>query len=157
MNKRELMNIIKNEESLGKISINEPVGKDIVAKIKAIENYRKIMWIGLLKRLSIPALSLIVAIFAILFYPFNRGEKILIVYPYNGEGRVELVGSFNNWNEKIPLILDEKKGVWKAELILKQKGVYEYQFIIDNVIYTAGDSAYKIKDRNGNEKAILSI
>lgn len=157
MRKSKLVDIIKNEMSLGRISINEPVGKDVVEKIKAIENYRRIMWIGFLKRFSLAALSLIVITFIILSYPFNRGEKILIVYPYNGENKVELIGSFNNWSEKIPLILDKKKGVWKVELILKQKGIYEYQFIIDDLIYTAGDSPYKIKDRNGNEKAILSI
>ncbi|MGD0336217.1 MAG: glycogen-binding domain-containing protein [Candidatus Omnitrophota bacterium] len=44
--------------------------------------------------------------------------------------RVNLAGSFNNWNAKKLLAKRDAKGSWSAKLSLKP-GRYEYKFIVD--------------------------
>ncbi len=155
--KRKMIDIIKNEEQLGKIKLEFPIIERIILKIEAIETYRRVFLFNLYKKIVTSVSVMLVLIVGILFFKREKGQKVLITYPYNGETIVEVIGSFNNWERKVPMQLDEDKRIWKVEILIKNKRIIEYQLVIDKLIYTTGDTIYKIKDKNGNEKAILSI
>ncbi|MCX7820615.1 MAG: glycogen-binding domain-containing protein [Brevinematales bacterium] len=154
---RKIIDIIKNEKSLGEIKLRFSISEKIISKIEAIEMYRKVFLLNFYKKLAVAVSFVIVLFIGSVFLKRGKEHKVLITYPYNGESKVELIGSFNNWERKIPMEFDEEKKLWKTEIIIKKKGLFEYQFIIDNVIFTTGETIYKIKDKNGNEKAIISI
>ncbi|MEJ5284885.1 MAG: glycogen-binding domain-containing protein [Brevinematales bacterium] len=156
MSKR-IIEIIKNEEKLGEIRLTDSITDKIISKIEGIESYKKLVLLNLYKRIAIAASFVLLVIFGIVFFKGEGSHKVVITYPYNGEESVELVGSFNNWESKIPMQLDEERKVWKAEIVIKKKSIVEYQFVVDSIIYTTGDTIYKIKDKNGIEKAIISI
>ncbi len=156
MNKR-IIEIIKNEEKLGEIRITDSITDKIISKIEGIESYKKLVLLNLYKRIAIATSFVLLVIFGVVFVKGEGSHKVVITYPYNGEESVELVGSFNNWERKIPMQLDEERKIWKAEIVIKKKSIVEYQFVVDRIIYTTGDTIYKIKDKNGIEKAIISI
>jgi hypothetical protein len=87
----------------------------------------------------------------------HDSTKIVLIYAYHGEKKVEVAGSFNGWDERIAMKHDLKNDVWTAEITVEGKGVFEYQFIVDDVIYTAGQAEYKVKDEQGNEVGIMSL
>lgn len=101
------------------------------------------------------AMLAVMVVSVLLFYP--GGEKLVIRYSYNGETSVDLIGSFNRWDSKIAMRLDADKKEWKAEIRVPRKGIYEYQFIIDELIYSAGDSEYRITGPKGDEKAVMIL
>ncbi|OHD61885.1 MAG: hypothetical protein A2014_04845 [Spirochaetes bacterium GWF1_49_6] len=87
----------------------------------------------------------------------HNSTKIVLIYAFHGEKKVEVAGSFNGWDERIAMKHDVKNDVWSAEITVEGKGVFEYQFIVDDVIYTAGQAEYKVKDEQGNEVGIMSL
>ena len=75
-----------------------------------------------------------------------------------GAGRVELVGSFNNW-EVGAIVLEgpSKTGHWKASVDLPQ-GRHEYMFLVDGRHWvTDPDAAVHRNDGFGRQNAVVEI
>ncbi len=70
---------------------------------------------------------------------------------------VALAGDFNEW-ETTPLALDEKKGVYKAEVKLKPESEYKFKYLIDGEVWEndyAAD-AY-VPNEFGTEDSLVAI
>ncbi|OHD55054.1 MAG: hypothetical protein A2Y33_14710 [Spirochaetes bacterium GWF1_51_8] len=115
------------------------------------------VWKRVLRYTLAGMLSVMIAVGTFLFLDSRNTNKVILIYAYNGESKVEVIGNFNNWEEKISMTHDKKNGVWVGEIPVKGNGVFEYQFVIDDVIYTAGTAEYKIVDEDGNEHGIIML
>ncbi|OGW79441.1 MAG: hypothetical protein A2Z83_00215 [Omnitrophica bacterium GWA2_52_8] len=58
------------------------------------------------------------------------GKKVSLEFYAPHADRVEVAGSFNNWNGSASALRKGRDGKWKADLRLLP-GRYEYRFLID--------------------------
>lgn len=155
INRDKLRDMILKNESWGNIESHEDFQVTLITEKTRRINVWKWLITGKPRLAAVAGLLTALVVSVILFQP--RGEKIMISYPFNGETSVDLIGSFNRWDKKIAMRLDKDAGLWKAEVRVSRKGIYEYQFIIDELIYSAGNSKYKVKGSAGDEKAVMIV
>lgn len=154
IDREKIRHLLRSDEPWGDIS--EPAGFGF--QLTEVRKHRGIIR-GPLQPfawgLSAAAAAACVAILAGLLLP--RGVIREIRQPFNGEKKVEIVGTVNGWKGRIPMKLDTTGTFWVASVRLPGKGVYEYQIVIDGLIYTAGESEYRIMDPDGSERALLIV
>lgn len=155
IDKKKLGDMILKNEVWGRITSPDELQIDISPEEKRHPDFWEWLFERKMRFAAAAGMLAAIAISIILFNP--KGETLEISCPYNGETRVDLIGSFNRWDRKIAMHLDTSAGLWKAKVSVPRKGIYEYQFIIDELIYSAGNSPYKIKGPNGEEKAVVII
>ncbi|MEO0291864.1 MAG: hypothetical protein ABIM54_02890, partial [candidate division WOR-3 bacterium] len=91
-------------------------------------------------------MKIILFIFSIVFYQNNK--VIFEVYFPEAE-RINLAGTFNNWNPYLNPMERTQEGNFKTELILKP-GFYAYKFVINGNIWKEDpDNKWKIDDGFG--------
>ena len=156
--KSKIEQFIKREEKWASIEPPKDLHFGIMKKIYESEIRKQSFMRKYLWKILTASLGLMIIIAAGLFYfMVPREIEVYFVYPYAGETTVDVVGNFNQWTEKVPMELDKLKNVWQAKIHLDKKGVYEYQFIINGTIYTAGAADEVIVDENGEKKGVLVI
>ncbi len=70
--------------------------------------------------------------------------------------RVNLVGSFNNWNTKKIAAKKDSKGNWMVKLNLKP-GTYEYKFFIDGSWLNDPNSGRSVSNAFGTQNSVIEI
>lgn len=155
IDRKKIAGLISGDDLWGKMEIPDDVRVVIPDRKKSLTVNSSRAWPGKALWVFSGAAAAVIAVCLVLFLP--RGEKLVISKPYNGEKSVDLIGSFNRWEKKIVMKLDRSSSVWRAEVRIPGKGIYEYQFIIDDLIYTAGDGEYRIRDGKGGEKAVVIL
>ncbi len=154
--KDRLLNIIDQDKQWIRVRTPGSLKKNTMLMIQH-DIVKKMVWMRILKYGSL-SLSALAIFFSSLFWvSHSQKEKIVLMYPYSGETKVEVVGSFNNWDSRLNMSLDKEGVFWKVELQLKKGRIYEYQFIIDEMIYTTGNAENTISGNNDSDKALLFI
>ncbi len=151
--------IIELVETAEDIWINTKVPADL--KTRVMDNLPDLpvqpSWMQVLKYASMAILGVSLVVSSLLWIRFSHIERVVIMYPYHGEESVELLGSFNDWQHRVEMNLDEKTAMWHIELVLQKGKIYEYQFLVDKMIYTTGNAEHTVVDRNDQEKALLFL
>jgi len=57
-------------------------------------------------------------------------KRVTLALSAPDAGAVYLMGDFNQWNQKVHPMKQEKDGTWK-KTIMVQPGKYEYRFLVD--------------------------
>ncbi len=93
---------------------------------------RSFAFLRLLKLVSFSTLCVLaVMVILLISYQF-KPSKVVFVYPNSGtEKSVNLVGTINKENKKIPLVLDKNSGYWKATVRVAQNDLQDYHFIVE--------------------------
>jgi len=87
--------------------------------------------------------------------PKELKEGVKFVY-YGKAKKVNIAGSFNNWNSSGDVLKEEKPGVWSIILPLTP-GKYEYKFIVDNNWTVDPSNPQKVADPQGNENSVFVV
>lgn len=157
MENNKIQELIASEKQVEMFSAPLGFENEVMIKVNKLNRDRHQFQIRFYKTaFSCAALALVIVL-SVSWFNRARYSSVLICYPYNGEQSVELIGDFNQWNKKIAMKLDQKDKLWKTVLKLPGKGIYEYQFVIDNYLFSAGYDPNVIVDKKGNEKAFISI
>ena len=64
-------------------------------------------------------------------YPRIEDETIHLVYENETSKKVEVLGSFNDWEKGSNPMKRDGDGVWKTKISLPSLGTYEYKFLVD--------------------------
>lgn len=160
--KNKLLDLIRNNEKWVTIKYPDDLHKKIMNNIKKeilIKNNKvfNILFIKkLLKFKNIFISSFIfLLIITIVIVTYSNNNYMKFIYPYDGEEKVELIGSFNNYEKKILMKFNSKKKIWEAKVKIYKKGIYEYQFIVNDKFFLVGNSDIKFEDNYGKIKHIL--
>lgn len=70
--------------------------------------------------------------------------------------KVVISGNFNNWNPYELEMKREPGGLWKIKLYLP-RGIYYYQFIVDDEITPDPSNLKTIRDKHGNMVNVLEV
>lgn len=70
--------------------------------------------------------------------------------------RIELIGSFNNWNKQCCLKQDPWTGLWTITLNLLP-GVYEYAFLVDGKLWVSDQHNEGLGDGLGGRNRVLYV
>jgi 1,4-alpha-glucan branching enzyme len=70
--------------------------------------------------------------------------------------RVNLAGSFNNWNTRALSAKRDSKGNWAVKVNLKP-GRYEYKFIVDGSWLTDPRCAFSTTNTFGTQNCVLEV
>lgn len=154
MNK--ISSIIRKDTRWVSVKAPSNLKKNVMDQVYAY-SVQKIIWLKVMKYAALTVSAVVILLSSLLWLSHHQVEKVVMVYPYHGETKVELVGSFNDWKEKVNMRLDEQKSAWVIELYLRKDRIYEYQFLVDEVIYTTGNAENTIRRDDGYDKALLFI
>ncbi len=90
----------------------------------------------------------------------NSNGDTQVEIHYSGEGKLYLVGDFNNWDQTGITLIEKRKNTYSAQLDLKP-GAYEYK-----VLHVKGnarewlqfsDDVYTVEDEFGGENGMLFV
>ncbi|MBU2950770.1 isoamylase early set domain-containing protein [Tamlana agarivorans] len=72
--------------------------------------------------------------------------------------KVSLVGTFNDWEEKKPVLKKLKNGTFKGVINLDSGNSYEFKYIVDGVFVNEVEAdAYAWNDYAGAENSVLNV
>jgi len=143
MKENSLFELVNRENKWFSVKVPLDLEKKVVASIED-KIYRNLIILKRLRFISVASLS-IMTCFVVLFFAFHNRTKMVFVYPHSGnEKRVYLSRN----NEKIPMVLDEEKGLWTVVIHAPHKSIYDYEFIVEelpeeSVDVTTGDVGVK--------------
>ncbi|MEJ7768629.1 MAG: hypothetical protein WKF89_12505 [Chitinophagaceae bacterium] len=66
---------------------------------------------------------------------FSLQNHVTSKVSLTGISQVSLAGTFNNWAQDALFMKPDRKGVWKIEIPMLPKGVYQYKFFIDDKMW----------------------
>jgi serine protease AprX len=92
--------------------------------------------------------------------PFiNKRKKAIEFYIQNPcASHIVLAGSFNNWSQDTLLMEPSENGLWKIEIPMLPKGIYEYKFFIDEKVWMEDiDNPYRQPDGLNGFNSLLMI
>ena len=77
--------------------------------------------------------------------------------PHSQKARtVHLVGSFDKWNHRHPMVFDSSAREWKVTLQLG-KGEYLYKFVVDSHMWVTSSEAQMVPDEHGNLNNVIVV
>jgi 1,4-alpha-glucan branching enzyme len=72
--------------------------------------------------------------------------------------KINLVGGFNNWNEKATPMEKRKNGSFSVSLVLQAGCEYQYRYLADESIWLNDDKADKyVPAPHGVENSVVSL
>lgn len=128
MKESSLFELLNRENKWFSVKVPPDLEKKVIASIEE-KIYRSFFVLKWLRFVTLASLAGMICFMVLFFYVQNR-PKIVFVYPHSGkEKRVYL----NNNNRKIPMVLDEEKGLWKVVVRAPQGSVSECEFVVEEV------------------------
>lgn len=156
MSKRDVLDFITSRDKWASVSVPAGLKEQIILEVRKAGLRKKLLFMRLVRTVAASAFLAAVLITGGQIYRLAGGINTVITYPYNGEKVMEIAGSFNNWSERIPMKLDQRLKVWKVEFKLK-RGTYEYQYVVEGLIYTVGNAERIVMDNLGGRKVLLNV
>jgi hypothetical protein len=128
MKENKLIDLLNKENRW--FSIKKPSGlDDRVVNFVESKIYKDVVLWKMLTLVN--ALSLaIMACFIVLFFAFYDRTKIVFVYPHSGNEKMVYL---TKGNEKVPMVLDEEKGVWTVVIHVPHRKIENYEFIVEEL------------------------
>jgi 1,4-alpha-glucan branching enzyme len=84
--------------------------------------------------------------------------KVTFTLPGEAIKNVALVGSFNEWDEKVTPLKKFKNGIFKATVDLETSKSYEFKYIVDGAFINDEEAdSYVWNDFAGAENSVLSL
>jgi 1,4-alpha-glucan branching enzyme len=72
-----------------------------------------------------------------------------------GAKKVNLVGSFNNWDTSARVLRRDAKDIWKTSMLLTP-GTYEYRYVVDGKWQNDAE-AEKVSNEFGEKNCLLTV
>ncbi len=88
--------------------------------------------------------------------PICPGGKPVEFTWKHGGNNVILTGSFDNWQQSIPMARDNHNDMWRKTVLLDPSGIHQFKFIVDGVWRCSLDWE-TATDESGNVNNVISI
>ncbi len=132
MKRNKLKELINTEEKWFRVDVPFDLHSNILSYIGA-KYYRSLQLLKIFKIVSITLSLLFVVTFVVMFQFILPRGRVVYVYPHSGtEKEVYIITRLHKQEKKIPLKLDEEKGLWKAVLHTKNlKNIENFELLVE--------------------------
>ncbi len=133
MMRSSLFRLMEKDREWFSIKAPERLKDKIIAGIenRIYKSFIMLKWFKMISAVSVCLLAGFIVLFTAVQ---NKPIKMVFVYPDSGtEKTVHVVGTFNKDKERIPMVLDEEKGLWKATVHASQRDISDYEFVVEEL------------------------